>query len=280
VRSLLFIAGWLAGAPAWAAAPLQDAGAIPQLSERGRAAYREFLAAPHERAFAIAPGGTWAWHGAYPDMVEVQDAALADCQQNTVQQCVLYAINDRVVFDPAKWASLWGPYPTAAEAAQAPTGMRRGDRFPDLAFRGADGQARKLSELRGKVVVLHFWGSWCPPCRREMPDLQRLYDVVREHPEIRFVLLPVREPYAQARRWADQIGVRMPIFDTGLRDEADEELRLADGGRILDRNIARAFPTTYVLDKHGVVLFSHVGAASRWLVYAPFLRDAATKSGR
>jgi hypothetical protein len=57
-------------------------------------------------------------------------------------------------------------------------------------------------------------------------------------------------------------------------------LRLADGGWIEDRRIARSFPTTYVLDRHGIVVFSHTGAASRWLDYAPLLKDAAAKSGK
>jgi hypothetical protein len=55
---------------------------------------------------------------------------------------------------------------------------------------------------------------------------------------------------------------------------------LADGTKVPDRQIAGKFPTTYVLDKHGIVVFSHIGDASRWHEYAPFLRDAALRSGK
>lgn len=262
------------------AAPGQEPELLPHLGERGRDDYREFLAAPEYRAFVIAPGGTWAWQSGHEIESEALEAALADCRQHTVQRCVPHTLNDRVVFDAARWPTLWGPYTTAAELPQRPMGTRRGERFPDLAWRAPNGAAMTLSDLSGKVVVLHFWGSWCRPCQHEMPDLQKLYETVKNNPEIRLVLLPVRERYTQARRWAEQIGVRMPIYDTGLRDDNDEMLKLSDGNTIQDRRIARTFPTTYVLDKHGVVVFSHVGAASRWLEYAPFLRDVAAKSGR
>ena len=57
-------------------------------------------------------------------------------------------------------------------------------------------------------------------------------------------------------------------------------MTLANGKQIRDRELARVFPTTYVLDKHGMVVFSHVGPVSGWLQYLPFLRDVAAKSGK
>lgn len=262
------------------AAPLQDAEAIPHLNDRGRAGYRDFLNAPAERAFVIAPGGTWVWRAQLGSEEEAIDAALADCRTHTPQRCVPYAVNDRVVFDAAAWPRLWGPYASRAEARRLPTGTRRGERFPDLAFRSPDGKAMKLSDFAGKIVLLHFWGSWCRPCQQEMPDLQRLYDAVKNDPDIRVVLLPVREDIAQARAWAARLGVRLPIYDAGIKNEADDQFRLANGSRIPDRQIARIFPTTHVIDRHGVVVFSHIGAASRWLDYLPFVRDAAERSGK
>jgi len=262
------------GAPA-----LRDAGAIPHLSERGRADYREFLGSQTHRAFAIGPGGSWAWRAERATANEALEAAVDACQEGGEQSCLPYAVDDRVVFDGPAWFRLWGPYVKQAEAASRSVGTRRGERFPDLAFRTPEGKAMKVSDLRGKVLVLHFWGSWCPPCQREMPDLQNLYDRLKTATDIRFLLFPVREPFGKSLAWAGQKKIHMPLADLGVKDELDDQLRLSDGSRIPDRRIASKFPTTYVLDKHGIVVFSHVGETHRWNEYANFLRDAGSRSG-
>ena len=72
----------------------------------------------------------------------------------------------------------------------------------------------------------------------------------------------------------------LPLADSGSQGEGDTNLRLADGKTLADREIARAFPTSYVLDKHGLVIFSHVGPVHDWPQYEAFLRDAAAHSGK
>jgi len=136
----------------------------------------------------------------------------------------------------------------------------------------------KLSDLRGRVVVLHFWGSWCPPCRREIPELQQLHQALGTADDIHIVLLQVRENISRARAWAHQQQVTLPLYDSGANDEANEVLSLADGAAIPDRSIAKVFPTTYILDKNGVVVFSHTGPISRWPEYLPLLHDVAKHS--
>ncbi len=262
------------------AAPLKDAEAVPHLDDRGRAGYRDFLKAAPHRAFVIAPGGTWTWRAemANPDMA--LDAALQDCRRATQQRCFPYAVDRQVVFDAKAWPLAWGPYLKRAEAARAPEGVLRGQRFHDLAFRGQDGKAQKLSDFRGRVVFLHFWGSWCPPCQREMPDLQRLYGTMKSSRDLHFVFLPVRESLEEARAWMREKRIDVPLYDVGEANQEDGSLRLADGRTIKDREVSQVFPTTYVLDRHGVVVFSHTGPVSDWSQYVPFLKDAAARSGR
>lgn len=257
------------------AAGLRDAAALPQLGQAGVESYHEFLAAPPHRAFAIAPGGAWSWQAEMPNAKLAEQGALQSCQAETQQTCVLYVVDDRVVFDAAAWPMLWGPYAPQAVAAKAPVGVRRGERFPDLVFRDESGRMHKVSDYRGKVLFLHFWGSWCGPCRRELPDLQSLVRGMAAERDIRFVFMPVRESFAVAREWAKSQKLQLPIFDGGEKGFA-----LSDGAKLPDRQIAGKFPTTYVLDRHGIVVFAHVGDASRWREYAPFLKDAALRSGK
>lgn len=264
---LILLAGLAVAAPALP----------PHLGPSGLDEYREFLDAPDHRAFAIAPGGAWAWVSAEPSAREAEEKALAICQGQTAQACVSYAIDNRTVFDAARWPTLWRPYSSAAQARKAQVGRERGQRMHDLAFTSAQGKATRLSALRGKVVVLHFWGAWCPPCRREMPDLQRVQQAMAQRPGIAFVILQAREKFEVSKQWAEKQNIALPLADSGSTGEEDATFRLAGGGRIKDREIANRFPTTYVIDRHGIVVFSHVGPIHDWSQYEPFLRDIADR---
>ena len=204
----------------WPGLALADG--LPGLPPAGQQAYRDFQQAPDHRAFAIAPGGAWAWQAA------------ADS----------------------------------------------GERLADLAFRNAQGKPSSIDKLAGKVVVVHLWGSWCSPCRKEMPELAKLHTRLADRKDIAFVVLQMREPYATASLWLKQQRLALPLADSGSRNESDELLRLGDGGRIADRELARSFPSTYVLDKRGLIIFAQAGPVHDWPQYEAFLRHAATHSGK
>jgi len=94
------------------------------------------------------------------------------------------------------------------------------------------------------------------------------------------VLLQVREDISTARSAINRQHLRLELHDSESKNTADDMLKLADGTALHDRDIATVFPTTYVLDKHGIVLFSHSGPVNHWLEYLPLLQDAAAKSGK
>lgn len=261
-------------------ASLNDIEAVPHLDKSGKNSYQEFLMSNKHRAFAISPGGTWGWKGGESSPEAAAEEALLACQLETEQKCVLYASNDNLVFDNKVWATLWGPYLNQVSAKHSPVGTERGARFYDLAFKDAAGKTKRISELRGKVVLLHFWGSWCPPCQRELPELQKLQQSLRKSPDIKMVLLQVREDFSTSRKAIAHQQLNLILHDSGSKNTTDDTLRLSDGRTLHDRDVAAVFPTTYILDKQGIVLFSHTGPVSDWLEYLPFLRDAASKSGK
>ncbi len=225
----------------------------PQLDARGRTGYAEFLQAATHRAFVIAPGGNWSWRGDMESPELALQAALQDCQSHARRTCFAYAL----------------------DAKQAPVGVKPGQRFPDLVWRDAGGREHNVSEQHGRVVLLHFWGSWCPPCQREMPDLKKLYARLKAAPNMQFVFLPVREAAARSRGWLRSRGIALPIADAGALAEKEGTFLLGSGGKIGDRDLARVFPTTYILDRNGIVLFAHVGPVADWLALEPLLKDAA-----
>lgn len=269
----------IAGALAFGLLPLVAAAAAPALPPHldadGQAEFRAYAAAAGHRAFAVAPGGAYGWTAEQGAAAAAEAEALARCQANTAQKCVSYSVDGQATFDAKAWPRLWGPYLNAAQAQKAPVGREVGQRFPDIAF-----AAGSVSQLRGKVAILHFWAAWCGPCRREMPDLQVLYERIKKRPDIALVPLQVREKFEVSQRWAAEQGIRLPLVDSGSAGSGDAHFRLAGGGQIRDRDLATVFPTTYVLDRHGVVVFSHIGPVPDWRQYEAFLLDAAARSGK
>ena len=66
----------------------------------------------------------------------------------------------------------------AAACEQAPKVAEVGKPAPDFTLVDRQGKTWTLSQLKGQVVFINFWATWCPPCREEMPSMQRLYTIV------------------------------------------------------------------------------------------------------
>ncbi len=123
------------------------------------------------------------------------------------------------------------------------TAPRPGATAPPLQLPTLDaGDPFVLDALRGQVIVLNFWATWCVPCRIEMPALQTLYE--RHQPQgIRVIGINLGESADTARRWTDDLGL---TFTIALDRDGDAALRYQLRGQ----------PSTYVIDADGVI--SHV----------------------
>ena len=138
------------------------------------------------------------------------------------------------------FALLLGAFLHCASALAAP-----GDAAPDFTLRSNGGTNVKLSELRGQVVMINFWASWCGPCRQEMPLLDQLY---QQYGELGFTLLGVNveEDAADAERMLKDTPVTFPI----LFDAQNVVSKLYD---------VTAMPSTIIVDRDGNVRFVHKG---------------------
>lgn len=260
------------------AKPIDGAINIPHAGVKAHDDFLAYRLSIQHRAFAIAPGGSWGWAANQPTEKQARVEALATCEKHTTQRCTLYAVNDQLVFDETVWAGLWGPYLDSEQAAQKRYGRQPGEKFYDLTFLDFAGQPWNISDLRGKVVLVHFWGSWCPPCTAELPKLLELYNTLKDEldQQVEMVLLQVREPYEVASQWISYRGFdQLPIYDSMNVGGDAAVLHLADGSTLPDRYLAQVFPSSYVIDRNGIVIFSHRGAILNWEEYFPFFKHSA-----
>ena len=116
---------------------------------------------------------------------------------------------------------------------------------PDFSFTSADGEYITLEDLKGKVVMLDFWGTWCPPCVASVPELRNLY---RRYSKEQFVLIGISSDFDEAK-WRDFTGKNRMLWP---------QYRDTDR-RILETFSIRAFPTYIIIDHEGILRFQSTG---------------------
>ena len=122
-----------------------------------------------------------------------------------------------------------------------------GSRLPDFATRDLRGRRIASSDLRGKVVLVDFWATWCQPCKKEMPGYQKLVD--RYGPRGFVVIglkLDIMADTEEPRAFARRLGIRYPLA------VATDELKNKFGG-------IEGLPTTLLYDRNGILRQKIIG---------------------
>jgi peroxiredoxin len=117
---------------------------------------------------------------------------------------------------------------------------------PALELSSLDGQAQRLEDYRGRVLLVNFWATWCAPCLEEMPSIERLR---RSLDARRFAVLAVN--VGEGPRVAGDFAKKM---DLGFNFLLDRDMRASKAWG------ARVLPATFIVDPDGKVRYSHYGA--------------------
>tara|TARA_Y100001968_G_C19220300_1_gene649382 strand:+ start:239 stop:826 length:588 start_codon:yes stop_codon:yes gene_type:complete len=135
---------------------------------------------------------------------------------------------------------------------------------PDFTLADLEGNKISLNQLKGKVILLNFWGTWCGPCRKEIPDFIKLVDKYKDDGlEIVGITLtsgPPKNIDAFAKNWG--------INYTLLTDIEGNETQVVTSiyGRAIGRPIT-GIPTTFLIDRDGIIRKKYVGPRSEEIFY-------------
>ena len=124
---------------------------------------------------------------------------------------------------------------------------------PAFVLKGLEGQEVKLADFAGKVLIVDFWATWCGPCKAELPTFVALQSQYADQ-GFSLIGLSVDDSADQVRPFAQEHHLNFPLL------MADAKVREAYG------NIS-AIPTTFVIDKKGIVRYTHVGSPEDLLIF-------------
>ncbi|MEW5956692.1 MAG: TlpA disulfide reductase family protein [Chloroflexota bacterium] len=128
------------------------------------------------------------------------------------------------------------------------SGLTVGQPAPDFSLKTLDGDRITLSDLQGQPVIINFWASWCYPCRLEMPELERTYQTHQaDGLTVLGINVTTQDTLTEAQAFVAEFTPSFPI----LLDET---------GDVTTRYGVRGIPTSYFIDRRGIVTHVHLGA--------------------
>ncbi|MDJ1499215.1 TlpA disulfide reductase family protein [Xanthocytophaga agilis] len=151
---------------------------------------------------------------------------------------------------------------------KADTEQNQTDSSPDADYnvnlQTLDGKDISLKELKGKVIFMNIWATWCPPCIAEMPGIQKLYEQVKSE-DIAFVMISVDENPAKAQKFIKRKEYTFPVYQ--LTSKAIPQMYASE-----------SIPVTFVISASGKLVLKHSGMADyNSDAFRDFLRSQVSK---
>ena len=119
----------------------------------------------------------------------------------------------------------------------------------DFTLDELDGETLNFEDLKGKVVFINFWATWCAPCVAEMPSIDNLYEIYQDNPEVVFIMINVENKEDKVRKVLKKKKFSFSTY-------------FPNATQIPKVYESKGIPTTFVLDKEGFIAYKKVGMAS------------------
>lgn len=133
-------------------------------------------------------------------------------------------------------------------APNTPRTVCKGDKcLPDVSYTDTSGKAYTPKDLAGKVVVINFWATWCKPCQKEIPDLSKVSERYKDKGVIVLGLMTDNPDGQQLLNFQSDNDMTYPV----VRVSSDI---------LVSFNYPEQLPTTFVFDRSGTQVFTHIGA--------------------
>jgi peroxiredoxin len=125
--------------------------------------------------------------------------------------------------------------------------VKVGDQAPNFTIELENGKTKQLSELKGKVVWINFFATWCPPCRQELPHLQKeVYDKLKSNPEFELIILGREHSWEEINKFKADNKFNMPIYPDA-------------GRKVFSLYASQNIPRNFIINKEGKVAVSSTG---------------------
>ena len=145
--------------------------------------------------------------------------------------------------------------PAGGDTSTLPAAPIMGKLAPDFVWYGADGKAIRLSDFRGKIVLVNFWATWCPPCKAEMPEMESYW---RENKDKDFVILAVDDGAEDEATIRNFMGQYRLTFQA-LNDTS---------GQVSSAYRVNGIPASFFIDPQGVIRDTVVGGMTKGIIAA------------
>lgn len=125
--------------------------------------------------------------------------------------------------------------------------VKEGDTAPDFSISMENGSVKKLSDLKGKVVWINFFATWCPPCRKELPHLEKeVYEKLKTNKNFEVLVIGREHDWATVNKFKTDNNYTLPFYP-----DADRE--------IFSKYAKQNIPRNFIIDKDGKIAVASIG---------------------